>query len=256
MTIQPHIAYRDDAPRQFGGILGVIGGMGPAATVDFLRKLVTQTSAECDQDHLPVLVASIPDIPDRTAAILGQGYSPLPAIVREIRRLEAAGATLLAIPCNTAHHWYDELAAVTEVEIVHIADAVCRRLGPGGAVGLLATSGTLASGFYQRRLAQFGWECLLLRPDDQQRYVTNAVDLVKRGALAEAASLLSHAVSLQLDQGAERIVLGCTEISVVMDAGIAGLVDSNQALAAECISRLQVVSHQTSDKHANTHELV
>jgi len=97
------------------GMLGVLGGMGPMATVDFLKKLVEATPAARDQDHLGVMVAQAPGIPDRTGAILGEGPDPLPAMTIALRRLEAAGATRIAIPCNTAHHWHGALQALTPV---------------------------------------------------------------------------------------------------------------------------------------------
>ncbi|HXF67998.1 MAG TPA: amino acid racemase, partial [Burkholderiales bacterium] len=133
-------------------LLGVLGGMGPLATVDFMRKVIEATPARSDQEHLPLIVYSVPQVPDRTAAILQGGASPLPAMLRGIEVLGRAGAQALAIPCNTAHYWYDELVRQGGLPILHIADAACaaleRRGVRGAAVGLLATSGTLAAGFY------------------------------------------------------------------------------------------------------------
>ena len=91
-------------------VLGVLGGMGPLATVDFLRKLIEETPAARDEDHLPVIAWSVPQIPDRPAAITGNGESPLPALLAGVHTLKAAGAVALAIPCNTAHYWYDDMA--------------------------------------------------------------------------------------------------------------------------------------------------
>src|SRR5688572_33509583 len=92
-------------------LLGVLGGMGPLATVDFLAKLIEETGAERDEDHVPVVVYSVPQIPSRPAAILHGGASPLPAMLEGVRTLERAGATAIAIACNTAHYWHDALAA-------------------------------------------------------------------------------------------------------------------------------------------------
>src|SRR4051812_14632246 len=102
-------------------VLGVLGGMGPLATVDFLKKLIEETPATRDQDHVPVVVYSVPQIPDRPGAILEATESPLPAMLEGVRVLKGAGAAALAIACNTAHYWYDELSA-EGVPVVHIAD--------------------------------------------------------------------------------------------------------------------------------------
>src|SRR5690606_28553292 len=102
-------------------LLGVLGGMGPLATVDFLSKLIEETAAGRDDDHVPVVVYSVPQIPSRPAAIVSGGPSPLPAMLDGVRTLKGAGATVLAIACNTAHYWYDDLAAAAGIPIVHIA---------------------------------------------------------------------------------------------------------------------------------------
>src|SRR3954471_9827880 len=105
-------------------LLGVLGGMGPLATVDFLAKLIEETPAKGDPDHVPVIVYSVPQIPDRPGAILENTESPLPAMLEGVRHLKRGGATLIAIACNTAHFWYDALSA-EGVPIAHIADATC-----------------------------------------------------------------------------------------------------------------------------------
>ncbi len=108
-------------------ILGVLGGMGPLATVDFLQKLIEETPASRDQDHIPVIAYSVPQIPDRPLAILGKGESPLPHMLEGIHTLKRAGAQAIAIACNTAHYWYDDLVLQGGLPILHIADAACRR---------------------------------------------------------------------------------------------------------------------------------
>ena len=134
-------------------LVGVLGGMGPLATVDFLAKLVEESPATRDQEHVPTVVWSVPQVPDRQQAMAGTGSSPLPAMLAGIARLNAAGATRIAIACNTAHHWFDALAAASEAPLIHIVDATLAALGPvpaAGPVGLIATRGLVASGLYQR----------------------------------------------------------------------------------------------------------
>lgn len=222
-------------------VLGVLGGMGPMATVDFLRKLVEATPAARDQDHLAVMVAQAADIPDRTRAILGQGPDPLPAMTLALRRLEAAGATRLAIPCNTAHHWHGALQALTPVPILHIVDAVAAALArrglAGGPVGLLATDGTLRSGLYPRHLGRHGFTCRV--PADQAA-VMRAVRLVKAGQEAQARPLLEAAAAALVAQGCRQVVMACTEIPLALTdpAGppSAVLLDATDALARACVA--------------------
>lgn len=103
--------------------IGILGGMGPAATADMLEKFVELRSANCDQQHIPLIVSSIPDIPDRTACLLSGGPSPLHYLERYLHMLEDAGAECIVIPCNTAHYWFDDLRAVAKVDMISILDA-------------------------------------------------------------------------------------------------------------------------------------
>jgi aspartate racemase len=223
-------------------LLGVLGGMGPAATVDFLRKLIELTPAARDEEHVPLVVYSVPQMPDRTAAILAEGPSPLPAMLRGIRVLAQAGAQCVAIPCNTAHHWYRELVARGGLPILHIADAACERLAGlglrGGAVGLIATSGTLAAGFYQERLAARGYRALVPTEADQERFVMRGIAQVKAGELAAARASLAPAARELVAAGARALVFACTEVPIALerDAGLgAPVVDATEALAAACV---------------------
>ena len=214
--------------------------MGPLATVDFLHKLVQRTPAARDQEHVPLLVYSVPQIPDRVAAILGTGESPLPAMLAGARMLERSGARAIAIPCNTAHHWYDELARGCGVPLLHIADCACAALGGTVArVGLLATTGTLAAGFYQQRLAARGYDCLTNREEEVERWVMPGIRLVKAGDLSGAGALLQQALGALFDRGAERVILACTETPLALEHVAAPqlprCVDATTALADACI---------------------
>lgn len=221
-------------------MLGILGGMGPMATVDFLRRLVELTPALRDQDHLPCIVAQAPGIPDRTRAILGEGADPLPALEAALRQLEGAGATRIAIPCNTAHHWHGALQARTDRPILHIVDAVADALARGGGggapVGLLATTGTLRVGLYAERLARRGIACR--EPEDQEA-VMRAIRLVKAGCVPEARSLLAGAARRLRAAGCGQVVMACTEIPVALrdaDEDLRPrLVDATEALAEACL---------------------
>ena len=221
-------------------LIGVLGGMGPLATVDFLRKLVERTPAACDQEHVPLIVYSVPQIPDRIAGMRGSGESPLPAMRAGMRMLERAGARAIAIPCNTAHYWYDELVRDCGVPLLHIADSACAVLGNKVVnVGLLATSATLAAGFYQQRLAALGLGCVMNRRDEVDAWVMRGIGLVKAGDLRGGAALLQQALAALFDRGAERVILGCTETPLALERVAAPqlplCVDATAALADACI---------------------
>lgn len=223
-------------------LLGVLGGMGPLATVDFLKKLIEETPATRDQDHIPVIAYSVPQIPDRPPAIIGQGESPLPYMLEGIRKLKAAGAQAIAIACNTAHFWHDDLVKQGGLPILHIADAACVALPDQNAqrVGLLATTGTVAAGFYQSRFSARGIECLLSSGDEQQSLVTPAIECVKRNDLAWAHALATQAARHLLDRGAQSIVMGCTELPLAIEHQAADVsahcVDATRALARACVA--------------------
>jgi aspartate racemase len=221
-------------------MLGVIGGMGPLATADFFRKLIDATPARDDGEHIPVLIHSVPQIPSRPAAILSGGPSPLPALLAARNRLLAAGATMLAMPCNTAHHWYDELAAGCDVPFLHIVDAVADLLPEGAReLGIVATRATLRARVFEERLSKQGVG--LTAPDEASydRAVQPAIDAVKRGATVEAGRLLEPVIAAALDGGAAAVVLACTELPVALDAIASPLrarcIDSTDALARACV---------------------
>lgn len=221
-------------------LLGVLGGMGPLATVDFLQKLIEETPAQRDQDHIPVIAYSVPQIPERPPAIVGNGESPLPHMLEGVRTLKRAGATAIAIACNTAHYWFDELVTHGGVPILHIADAACDALDANvSRVALMATDGTIAAGFYQKRLAALGKECLLCTPQDQQTLILPAIEHVKRTELVRAHALASQAARHLLDRGAQAIVMGCTEIPLAIEYERSSMsaycVDATRALARACV---------------------
>jgi aspartate racemase len=207
-------------------MLGILGGMGPMATVDFMTKVIRSTPASCDQEHVRMLVSSDTVIPDRTAAIVGYGADPFPAMKRALRWLELGGARIIAIPCNTAHHWHGALQAETDVPILHIVDAVADRItacGPvSGLVGIMATSGTVQSGVYQERLARHGLTYRFPEPEPQAR-IMEGIRLVKAGDLAAGQSILEQQAWALLDRGCSKVVMACTEIPIA-------LADSNPAL--------------------------
>jgi len=203
--------------------VGIIGGLGPAATCEFYSRIIAHTPATTDQEHLHVIIDSCPQTPDRTASLLDDGESPLPWLVRSARRLEAAGAELLAIPCVTAHAWMDELCSETSAEIVSLLDAVADAIGAlpdVKRVGLLATDGTIEADIFAPLRDR--WE-LLAPTDGEQRCVMEGVygpDGVKAvGATEVSKALLVRAAWGLIDRGAQVVVAGCTEIPLALTDG-------------------------------------
>ena len=222
--------------------LGIIGGMGPAATADFLAKIVAHTAAIKDDDHVPCVVINDPRIPDRTDAFLeGREAEVLGALTARLQRLEDAGVDGVAIPCNSAHHWADALQARARAPLLHIADASLKKvqvdLPHAHRIALMATPVTYRSGFYQRRMQARGLihheiaDALLLEK------ILPGIRAVKAGETQIGASLLSKAASQILEGGAEAVLMACTEIPIALaDHGDARLVDTNAALAAACVA--------------------
>ena len=222
-------------------MLGVLGGMGPLASAEFMRSLTLQTPALRDQDHVSTILVSDGRVPDRTAARLGRGEDPLPALLRGIRILETAGCGAIAIPCNTAHGWYDAMSAATTLPILHIVDAAAADLRAqgvtSGRVGLMGTAATLAMRLYQERLPDHD----VITPDEAEmaELVTPAIEWVKANRLTAAYPPLAEMATRLHARGARAVVLGCTEIPLGIAAGAPlpfPVVDTVAALARAALT--------------------
>ena len=215
-------------------LIGVIGGMGPLATVDFLAKLIAVTPAEKDPDHVPVIVSSEPQIPSRPRAYFApdENPSPLPAIRARRDMLLDAGARCLVMPCNTAHYWYEDLTADCPVPFIHIVEAtrseLQRRDIGSGVLGLIGTEATLAGGLFERPLVEAGYACIQPDDDVMAQAVRPGIDLVKRHRTADAEPHFRVAVRHLLERGAAAVVLGCTEVP-------AGLPMADPYISGKCV---------------------
>jgi aspartate racemase len=225
-------------------VLGVLGGMGPLASAQFMLRLTLLTPADRDQDHIPAVLWSDPRVPDRTAAGSGTGPDPLPWLLRGIVGLKSAGCTAIAIPCNTAHGWFEPMTRTANMPILHIVDAAAtdlRRIGiERGSIGLMGTAATLAMKLYQDRLGAQGWNVVEPEPEQMARLVTPAIASVKANRVAEAYAPLAEVVNSLAARGAAAVVLGCTEIPIGIQAGPAEalrvpVVDTIDALARAAI---------------------
>jgi aspartate racemase len=214
------------------------------ATAHFYRLLIERTPATVDQEHLPVAIWADPTTPDRTEALLGIGPSPVPALLHGLRWLQAAGADCVAIPCNTAHAFRDELVRRSGAEILDMVAAALRHARASHPqvtrIGLLATRGTRGALLYERAAEPLGLEIVHV-PSDLQHHVDSAIAAVKRGAdLGPAARDTAVAAACLRGRGAGLAIAGCTEIPFVAGeaARILPMIDSMVGLADDAIRRL------------------
>ncbi len=200
-------------------IVGILGGMGPMSTVDLMRKVTEKTPVQKEQEHLRLLVDSRPQIPDRTAAIFGEGPSPAPVLQESARQLEGWGADIIAIPCNSAHAFLDDIRDAVGIEVLDMPGVVGReiaaRFPEGTPVGLLGTSGSYRAGLYHSRLPNH--QVVTPTEDVQKDLVMGGIYQVKvedkveepRRKLLEAASTL--------DPAPAALIAGCTEVELAFE---------------------------------------
>ncbi|GAA2227156.1 aspartate racemase [Promicromonospora sukumoe] len=222
----------DAGPGAGRTLVGVLGGVGPAATVLFLERVIRWTDAARDQDHVDLVVLQHATVPDRTAFVLGRSADdPGPVLAADARRLAAAGAGFLVLPCNTAHAFAGAVAAATPVPLLSAVEvAVDAAVGvavddggaPPEAVGLLATEGTIASGLYADAFAARGVKTLVPDVVGQAAVTSLVYDGVKAGAGGDLRALDGVIADLR-SRGAGAVVLGCTELPVAARATPPGL---------------------------------
>jgi len=204
--------------------IGILGGMGPEATLDCFAKIIKSTPAKRDQDHLRVIIDSNPKVPDRTAAIIGKGESPVPVLVAGCRALQQAGAEFIIVPCVSAHFFLDEIQEQIELPILSIFDAVTETILSNHpdikTVGLMGTSGTISGGLFQKRLATDGIETIVCGKTQQSKVMTAIYDIKNsqpdRSREQIISDLVAAAESL-IARGARGIVAGCTEIPLALN---------------------------------------
>ncbi|CAB1059383.1 Aspartate racemase (EC [Olavius sp. associated proteobacterium Delta 1] len=207
-------------------VIGILGGMGPEATVDCFAKIIENTPATYDQDHLRVVIDSNPKVPDRTAAIIGDGESPVPIMVAGCQALQRAGAEFIIIPCVSAHVFLADVQQQIELPIMSIFDAVAEAITRDHPeikkVGLLGTTGTVSGGLFQKRIALE--DITTLVPDDaMQSRIMSAIYDIKSSRPSRTRSeitdeLVAAAESLiaKKPEGAQGIIAGCTEVPLAL----------------------------------------
>lgn len=219
--------------------LGVIGGLGPMATAYFLQLLTQMSDAKTDQEHIETLIYSMPSIPDRTGYILGENEeNPMPKMVFCGEKLKEAGADIIAIPCVTAHYFHRELEEKIGLPIINAIEetVLCLEEEKIGRVGILATDGTIRSELLQKELKKHGIESILPSPECQKKVMHIIYNEVKAGKSADM-SLFYQASDELSAQGAEVVLLACTELSLIKrDSCLApGYLDVLEVLARKSV---------------------
>jgi aspartate racemase len=222
-------------------VVGVIGGMGPEATVDFMHRLVARTPARDDADHLHVLVDNNPKVPSRIAALIeGTGEDPTPVLCNMARGLQAQGADFLVMPCNTAHYYLPAIARSVTIPVLDMVQLAIQKLAAANAsaVGLLASPAVRMVGLYTMRMEQAGLQAFFPGPKDEETLL-GVIKAVKAGRLGEKHRQdYARIAANLLNAGADALLVACTEFSVIgPPAGIAApVVDALDVLVEATIA--------------------
>ncbi len=229
-------------------VIGILGGMGPMATLQFEQRILGQISAANDQEYPVVITINDGTIPDRSDYLLGRGRSPIDLLKLRLAQLELCGSTVICVPCNTAHApaVMDELDSFARVPILHMPKLVCAELSRCCKIfGLLATDGTVRSGVYHDLARTYGLDCHVPSVLDQ-KLVMRVIRSIKAGNISgDVSTMLSSVAARLVDAGAEVIVLGCTELSLVRLNTDVSVVDSLDVLAQNAVQYSNIDTTKT-----------
>ena len=223
--------------------IGIMGGMGPAATVDLMSRIISMTDAVTDQEHIPMIVDSDTRIPDRTEAILGKGESPVPEMLASAKRLEAAGADFIVIACHAAHYFIPEIKDGIGIPILDMPEETAKLLKINGVnrAAVLATDGTVHSGLFGAALERFGIQTVYPNEDQQQTVMSLVYEYIKKGIVDPAQMPREEMTGIIGDlskQGAEALILASTELPIafnIMGLRSSAFVDPTAVLAKSAI---------------------
>ena len=218
-------------------VVGILGGMGPEATVDLFSNIVAETSVESDNDHLRIIIDNNPKMPSRQDAILNEGEDPGPAMVETARNLERAGADFIIIGANTAHYFYDYVKNAVDIPVLHIIDEAVletnRKVENVKKVGVLAASGAMKTKMWQNSFNRSDIEVVEV-PDEIQEMVQNSIFSFRLvGLNNENEEMLLKAAKFLIDNGAEAIILGCTETPLIL---------GNKKLSVEVVNPNNIIA--------------
>ena len=190
--------------------------MGPMATCDLMKKIIENTDAACDQDHIRMFVDNNTNIPDRTAAILRGGADPRPALIESAQKLQSMGADFLIMPCNTAHYFEKDVAGAVNIPVLNMQRETAKQLSEQGitCVAVLATDGTVQSGLYDAALKNAGIIPVYPEPKEQKMIMSMIYDYVKAGKAFTDLQCVNTMIDRLHKQGAQGLILGCTELPI------------------------------------------
>ena len=222
-------------------VVGVIGGLGPEATLDFYGKVLKHAQAKKDQDHIHVIIESNPKTPNRNDAIAGNGPSPAPAIAAMARALERAGADFVVMACNTAHAFESDIRSALTIPFVslieEVVDEVRQRYSHAKRVGVLATQGSRDANIFGPALARQGLDVLQLSETSQKQFM-DILYKIKSGDRSSRIHIAMQQLGEELiGMGADILIAGCTEVPLVLNAGdnTKPMIDSTDVLARRCV---------------------
>ena len=201
--------------------LGILGGMGPEATADLFRKIIELTPAKKDQDHIRIIIDNYPQIPDRTANILGDGESPVPYMIKSATLLEKAGAQAIIMPCNTAHYFLPVIKSSINVPFISIIDsavAEIKRITPNAKTVLpISTTGTKSTKLYENALAVAGYTVPEIPANIQEEIMHCIYEGVKKGKTTEVKDRFQKVLDdIKKDVKPDAMIAACTEIPILM----------------------------------------
>ncbi len=221
--------------------VGVLGGMGPLATVDFLNRLVKLTPVHKDQEHIKLIIYMNPQIPDRTRAIMKKGKSPTTELKKSLRLLENSGADFIVIPCVTVHFWLNEARKAVRIPVLDIVELVITNIKKKKGikrVGILATTGTLSTEILQRPLLDLGYQVIIPEREIQKNLVMKTIYGIKKGKPnRKMKPLFRKSCTHLIKKGAQLIILACTELPILYSGFRSSIpiLDINELLALETI---------------------
>lgn len=219
--------------------IGILGGMGPMATCDLMKKIIDHTDAACDQEHLRICIDSNTNIPDRTSAIIGQGKDPRPEMIKSAVRLQGMGADVLIVSCNTAHYFLDDVEKCVDIPVLHMPRETAKELQRQGVrtAALLATDGTVRCGLYDQELKAQGIVCVHPNIEEQEMIMSLIYDYVKAGITYPHVEKIRKMQERLKKQGVECMILGCTELPIAFAQWdtIIPIIDPTDVLAQSAI---------------------
>ncbi len=221
--------------------IGIIGGMGPEATLDLCSRIIKHTPAQKDQDHIHLIIDNYPQIPDRTAFILGKGENPLPYILKSVDLLVNCGVDALCMPCNTAHYFVEDIRKHSSTPFISIIESVLKEVRNNYSevknIGLLATRGVIVGRVYHQVFENDGFK-IVTPSESVEDVVMDVIYSVKAGTGREKVYDLQMCIDSLKEKGCELIIAGCTEIPILLPFVElpVPVVDSTLSLAKEVVS--------------------